>query len=373
MSIATSNRGINKIAKLCSITLFTILIAACSKNNAETAKETKSSTPPPAPTTAAQPAMPTMPTAEDITKGNPDDVLVNVNGTKLTRADVAKEVDAQLEAYQGRIPPGRMSEARQNLYKYAVGQFVVKTLLLDEAKKENIKITKADKDKAYEKIKENLPEGKTLEQAFAEAPMGKEKVEEEIIDGLTITKLIEKEMSNKVSVTDEEVAAFKKEHADDLKIPEKVRASHILIGFDDNDTDKTKAEKKAKAEKIRKELLNGGDFAKLAMENSSCPSKAKGGDLGAFGRGQMVPAFEEAAFSQKVGEIGPVVETKFGYHIIKVTEHDKGGTISDEKIKNMLETQKQREVANDLISKLRENAKITYAKGFEPEAMMPQQ
>ena len=87
----------------------------------------------------------------------------------------------------------------------------------------------------------------------------------------------------------------------------KVRCSHILV------------KDQARAQQLLQELQGGGDFAKLAKQNSDCPSKANGGDLGSFGRGQMVPEFDRAAFALEVGALSELVKTKFGYHIIKRT------------------------------------------------------
>jgi parvulin-like peptidyl-prolyl isomerase len=98
-----------------------------------------------------------------------------------------------------------------------------------------------------------------------------------------------------------------------------VSARHILLATR-NMGDAAKAAKRNIAERIRKQLIDGADFADMAAKHSDCPSKQKGGDLGTFNRGQMVKTFEDAAFNQKKNTIGPVVETKFGYHIIQVIE-----------------------------------------------------
>ena len=104
----------------------------------------------------------------------------------------------------------------------------------------------------------------------------------------------------------------------DYKVPEAVHASHILVVSQGRSDD----EARARAEEARAKALAGGDFAALAQEYSEDPSKDKsGGDLGFFGRKQMVPPFEEAAFAlTKPGQISPVVKTQFGYHVIRLTE-----------------------------------------------------
>ena len=98
-----------------------------------------------------------------------------------------------------------------------------------------------------------------------------------------------------------------------------VRARHILLATQSMDA-AAKAKRKKAAEQIRKQLIDGADFAEMAAKHSDCPSKQRGGDLGTFSRGSMVKPFEDAAFSQKENVIGPVVETKFGYHIVQVQE-----------------------------------------------------
>ncbi|MEK9940551.1 MAG: SurA N-terminal domain-containing protein [Methylotenera sp.] len=125
-----------------------------------------------------------------------------------------------------------------------------------------------------------------------------------------------------VQVSDEEVKKFYDENAAKFQGNEQRRASHILIGFSANATAEQKQAAKAKAEELLAAVKkNPKSFEELAIKNSQDPgSAAKGGDLGSFGRGAMVKAFEDAAFSMKENEISNLVESEFGYHIIKLTE-----------------------------------------------------
>ena len=125
-----------------------------------------------------------------------------------------------------------------------------------------------------------------------------------------------------IKVDDEEVKKFYNENATKFQGNEQRRASHILIGFGVNATPEQKQAAKAKAEQLLAAVKkNPKSFEELAMKNSQDPGSAtKGGDLGSFGRGAMVKPFEDAAFSMKVGQVSDLVESEFGYHIIKLTE-----------------------------------------------------
>lgn len=101
-----------------------------------------------------------------------------------------------------------------------------------------------------------------------------------------------------------------------------VRASHILLmyaGSERSTANRSKAEAQSGIESIKAEIAAGSDFGELARKHSDCPSGSSGGDLGMFGRGQMVPEFDSAVFSMDVGAVSDVVETAFGYHLIKRT------------------------------------------------------
>jgi len=111
--------------------------------------------------------------------------------------------------------------------------------------------------------------------------------------------------------------------ARETQAPQRAHARHILVAVAATDSPEAKKTKLLKAEDIRRQLLNGADFSETARKFSDCHSKARGGDLGVFTKGVMVKPFEDAAFTQNVGEIGPVIETAFGYHIIQVLD-DKG-------------------------------------------------
>ncbi len=188
-----------------------------------------------------------------------------------------------------------------------------------------------------------------------------------ILDTMIVKSLLTKEAAAaNIEVTPEQI---------DETI-EKMTGTRIKT--DPADDEAAKAAKKAQMEEIQKKLAAGADFAATATEVSECPSSRQGGDLGSFSRGQMVPEFEEAAFTQPIGEVGPIVETQFGYHIIKVADRKEAGKVPLEEAKETIVSRLQNETGRAAVTvyidELKANSDIQYPNG-KPIAppMAPQQ
>ena len=302
--------------------------------------------------------------AASIDSTKPSQVVVTVNGTKLTQDEIDTKVSKTLEALKGRVPPDQMENFKQNMQKKLIDDFITRTLLSQEADKQNIVVSDDEIKKAMSEIEAKVPEGVTLETMLKQGGISVEEMRDNIKFSLRANKLFESQIKTDYTPSDEEIKKYYNDKKKKFDTPEQVHARHILIKSDDKDNKKTKEEKKAKMESLRKQLLEGADFEKLAKENSDCPSGQKGGDLGTFTKGRMAKPFEDAAFTQNVNEIGSVVETKFGYHIIQVREHDqaKQKTLEDVKdtIKETLINQKQQELTKDYLDELKKKAKIVY-------------
>ncbi|MCE9613161.1 MAG: peptidylprolyl isomerase [Lentisphaerae bacterium] len=291
-----------------------------------------------------------------------DTVLVTVGEHKLMRSQAEQDIDVRVSAAGNRLPPEKVAAFRQDVLSKLIEQFVVRSVLLDEAKRQNIEVTEEDQQKALAKVSEFLEkQGRTLEEALSGSPLGRERMLEEVRTGVTIDKLLAANLPAIGEPTDKDIAAFKAENADKLSKPERAHAHHILLSIDTNADETTKQARKAEAVKLQQKLVAGASFEETARSSSDCPSSARGGDLGWFERGQMVPAFEAAAFSQPTGAVGGIVESPFGYHIIRVDERIPGGEASREEIANLLKQRQRPQLFKDYIGKLMATAKIEYA------------
>lgn len=295
---------------------------------------------------------------------DPEAVVVRVNGEDITRGEIMEMMNMAMQQFKGRgIPDEQLQQLQGQLYDQIKNDLITKKLIESAIKQAGIEVDPAEVEETLTQIRESIPEGQTLEGILEQRGQDIESFKKGLSEELASKELIELQTAQITDATEEDAKEFYDSNSEQFVQPEQVSASHILIQIADDDTDEIKAGKKAKLEEIRNNIIAGTvTFEDAAMENSDCPSSAKGGALGTFGKGRMVPEFEAAAFAQEVGEVGSIIETQFGYHLIKVTDHQEEGTIKFDDVKDQvieyLTNQKKQEAVSSYIEGLRNSATI---------------
>jgi len=181
---------------------------------------------------------------------------------------------------------------------------------------------------------------------------------------------LKREVVQKITVSDNDLQAYYNTNKDEFKTPEMVRARHILFLVDASATDEAKKKLHEKAVETLKKIKGGEDFAKLASELSGDPgSKQKGGDIGFIARGKTVKPFEDALFSLKTGEISGVIETQFGYHIIKAEEKKDASQEPFEAVKEKIRQKVTQERAKSALTAFIDKAMKDSRAEIFPEAL----
>lgn len=242
-------------------------------------------------------------------------VLAEVNGGSITTGDFKGELKNLPEYLKAMAdtPEGR---------KEMLDTMVIRELILQQATKDGL-------DKGAE-IEEKLKDLKKR---------------------LIVESFLKKKVETESQVSDADLQKFYDENKEKFKTGEQIKASHILV----------KTEKEAKD--VLAQIKAGGNFEELAKKNSVDSSSAKGGDLGWFGKGSMVPVFEKAALALKEGQVSDVVKSDFGFHIIKLTGKRPAGVRPLEEVKEQIKgaimPTRQQEVFQKIKEELKKSAKIT--------------
>jgi peptidyl-prolyl cis-trans isomerase C len=261
-------------------------------------------------------------------------------------------------------------------YQATVQQIMPQLVSIEIAKayaqEHNITVSDEEVDQELAKLKEqvgdqarssgqDMSNQKAYEQALKQNNITEEQLREDIRENLPVQE-VQKRVAGDAEPSDEEIQNYYEKNKEaQFTTPEQRCVRHILFNKD----------QKEKAKDVKQQLENGGDFAKLAKENSQDPgSAAKGGDLGCLGKGETVPEFEQAAFGAERGEIVGPVQTEFGYHILQVTDVKPEQTRSlqevESQIRSQLATEKQSEAFNKWIEEQKKERDVKYLKGYEP-------
>lgn len=259
-----------------------------------------------------------------------------VNGVAIPRS----EYDAEAAKFDKQVVmSGRSSDDKEVVAMRGkiIESLVGRELLRQEAQRQGLKPEEGEVDAQIEILKKRFGSEEEYQNTLKKMNVADSALKEQFAAEIVLRKLVEKDVASKITLGPNEARDFYDKNPEIFKTPASVRASHILVKLEENASPEAKAKAREKITAIRKKIADGGDFAAVAKEVSECPSKEQGGDLGFFQKGQMVGPFETAAFSLKVGELSDIVETEYGYHIIRVTEKKDAGVMSFEEIQSRIE------------------------------------
>ncbi len=296
-----------------------------------------------------------------------EEVIAKGKGVEITRSDLDRRYTAFKAnlAARGRDMP---ADKRQNIERRLLDRLIFTKLLINRATQEEKREGRKLAAKLVKQNKAKARSEKAFDQQIRSLGLTPEQFRRQLVDQAIAEKVVERKITEKLNVTDKEARQYYQEHPKLFEYPERARVSHILISTRDPGTNQPlppaeKADKKRLAQKVLKQARSGQvDFADLVAKYSEEEATKEKGGTFTFPRGEMLPPFEAATFSMEAGEISNLVETKFGYHIIKLhkTIPSKQADFAKvaEDIKKRLRIQKTQERIPKLRKQLKQEANV---------------
>jgi len=335
--------------------LVLLVLAACSRSvpaAASSESAAPQASPPVAP--AAVPAESAKPVPAQL-----PDVVARVNGDAISKADLERAV-AELEARAGQPLP---ADQRDRIVRGVLDQLIGYRLLLQESLARKIAVPEAEIEARLAQIRSQFPSEEAFTQTLELRKMTLARLRADAREGIQIDTMLKTDLAAKTAVTPEQVSEFYEKNPSEFQQRERVRASHILIRVPENADAATREQARARAVDVLKAVNAGNDFADIAKHVSEDPGSApNGGDLGYFERGQMVGPFEQAAFSLAPAQTSELVESSFGYHIIRVADKQAPRTIPladvRPQIQQYLEGQSREQQTEAFVDSLKARGKV---------------
>jgi peptidyl-prolyl cis-trans isomerase C len=281
------------------------------------------------------------------------EIAGRVNGVPILTAQVAVLAE-------GDPPRGLLPADRPGAYRSALNQFVIRELLFQEAKSRNVQVSDADVEAGVAEARKTFP---SFPDALKARGLDEAGFREDVRKSKSIGRLVGDVGASVPNATDAEVKAYFEANPTAFRRDERVRARHLLIGVAPGATPEQKEVARKRCQELLARIKGGADFAELARQFSQDPGSAKnGGDLGEFGRNMMVKPFEDAAFALKAGELSGVVESEFGFHVLKVEARlpasEQSLAEATPAIRSKLRSMRANVQLQKLVNELRARAKI---------------
>jgi peptidyl-prolyl cis-trans isomerase C len=287
--------------------------------------------------------------------------IASVNGKAISKSQYERmlSVYKKRAAHNGRqLNDEDLTTAKNRVLENLIDAEV----LYQQSQKEGVKVDDQAVNEQIEKMKKRFSDEKTYKKAIEKMHLSEKEFRTEIQRALAIKQLLDTDMRQKITVTEEESKKYYNNNQNLFKKPEQVKASQIWIKVAPNAEESKKIQARKKIEAVQNKIQQGEDFGILAKTYSEGPSAQRKGDLGYFKRGQMAKPFEDAAFALNVGEVSGIVETQFGYHLIKVTDKKPARTTPYKEAQPMIEQhlkkEKEKTEIQGYIENLKKSAKI---------------
>jgi len=289
------------------------------------------------------------------------DRLALVNDVPITRRDVSEEeaiiaADIQLR--------NLMWNNRQiaRLSDQVLETLIDRELLYQRAQQRNIQIRSQWIERALLDLKAKIGSASAFNAYLKSIDLTEEQLKERIKKGLIVRRLMRRDVLRRIKVSEAEMQAFFRRHPEFFIRKDQIRVRQIFIAFPDGDDVSARGAALLRIQSIQDRLREGANFAVLALEHSEDPSHVKGGDLGYLERTEMIPSFSEAAFALQPGEISDIVESRLGYHLIKMVDRIPSSQMAYRntrtKIERTLRRNKEKAATADYLASLRRQATI---------------
>ncbi|MBN1972378.1 MAG: peptidylprolyl isomerase [Sedimentisphaerales bacterium] len=307
---------------------------------------------------------------------DPNEVAATVNDFKIREGRVQEILNPEIANIKEAMKNGEempsdaiITQHIKDRREMVLQQLIIEQLLDEKVKDLNIVVTTEEAD---ELLKKQLSE-QSLSMADFKETLEKNNISynellEEVKKERIYQKFMDQQMEGKVNVSEEDAKKYYDENIKAFDRPEQVRASHILVAASRDEPNDVRQKARAKIEDMLRQVKEGADFAELAKANPDATAST-GGDLDYFSKGRMVEEFEKPAFELSVGQVSDVVETEYGYHIIKVTDHKEAGVIPFDEVKEdltkALSNREKSEFTSKYIESLIKEAAIKFPEGKE--------
>jgi len=286
------------------------------------------------------------------------EIVAQVNGVEIHKAELISRTEAIRE--QMGLPPGDLPI---QIYRTVLEDMVGVELLFQSSQTSEMEATSEEVDKEFEGLRSRYPSEGDFEKQLAAESISIEELKSALRKDLSVQKLVEKKLAVRVNITDENIRRFYDENQSEMQQPEQFKVRHILIRADQDATPEAKAAARQKIETLRRRIVDeGADFSALAQENSEDPASRRNGGSITMVRGQTVEQFENAAVNLAPGGVSDVVETQYGFHILKLDEKVPARTVPFEevsaRIKDYLMQQEVRQVVKMEVETLKQKATV---------------